>query len=81
MFRIFHIEIDILYFIHTNVHEIIWRKSTRKSGRMHIWQLKMQELPGPQGGPWTPANIGLLRSPDSASLRRQNLGKNFWPPP
>ena len=26
----------------------IWRKVTRKSGRMHIWQLKMQELPGPQ---------------------------------
>ena len=25
----------------------ILRKSARKSGRMHIWQLKMQELPGP----------------------------------
>ena len=43
---------------------------------MHIWELKMQELPGP----WTPANIGSLRLPDSTSLRRQNLGKNVWPP-
>ena len=41
----------------------------------------MQELPGPYGGPWTPANIGSLCSPDSALLRRQNLGKNFWAPP
>ena len=46
-----------------------------------MWQLKMQELPGPWGGPWTPANIGSLRLPDSASLHWHNLGKNFWAPP
>ena len=30
--------------------------------------------------PWTPAYIGLLCSPDSTSLCRQNLGKNSGPP-
>ena len=29
---------------------------------------------------WTPANIGSLRLPNSALLRRQNLGKKFCPP-
>ena len=30
-----------------------FERSTTKSGRMHICQLKMQELSGPQGSPGT----------------------------
>ena len=50
------------------------RKSTRKR------ELKMQDLPGPALGPWTPANIGSLHSPDYALLLRKNLGNIFGPP-
>ena len=30
----------------------ILKKKYQESGRMHIWEFKMQELPGPLGGPW-----------------------------
>ena len=33
----------------------IWKKSTRKSWRMHIWQLKMQQILGPSAVPRPPA--------------------------
>ena len=52
---------------------------------MHIWALKTQKLPGPLSGPWTPAADCLLRSRDSASLRRQlsasEAGAPPWPNP
>ena len=44
MIRNFHIEIQILQCTQANVHKKFEGNSTRKSGRMHIWQLKIQEL-------------------------------------
>ena len=32
-----------------------WRKGTRRSGKMHIWQLKVWQLLGPEVGPTPPA--------------------------
>ena len=49
----------------------IREKESLECGRMHIWALKTQKLPGPFSGPWTPAANCSLRSRDSASLRRQ----------
>ena len=36
-----------------------WRKGTRKSGKMHIWQLNVWQLLGPSAGPRPPA-YGVL---------------------
>ena len=49
----------------------IREKESLECGRMHIWALKTQKLPGPLSGPWTPAANCSLRSRNSASLRRQ----------
>ena len=40
---------------------------------MHIWQLKMQELPQTYGKPWTLVSIGSLHSPDSDSKSRKKF--------
>ena len=47
------------------------RNEPLECGRMHIWALKIQKLPGPLSGPWTPATDWSLHSHDSASLCRQ----------
>ena len=49
----------------------IREKESLECGRMHIWALKTQKLPGPLSGPWTPAANCSLRSRNSASLCRQ----------
>ena len=49
----------------------IREKESLECGRMHIWALKTQKLPGPLSGPWTPAANCSLRSRNSASLHRQ----------
>ena len=63
----------------------IREKESLECGRMHIWALKTQKLPGPLSGPWTPAAICSLRSRDSASLCRQlsasEPGAPPWPNP
>ena len=46
MARIFYIEIDILLCAYINLSLNFQRKSIRKSQRMYIWQLKMQQLMG-----------------------------------
>ena len=61
----------------------IWRKSTRKSRRLHIWQLKFQEHPGPSPGPWTLADNASLRLPNfdlatSAKSGTKFLGAPPW---
>ena len=35
----------------------IREKESLECGRMHIWALKTQKLPGPLSGPWTPPQI------------------------
>ena len=63
----------------------IREKESLECGRMHIWALKTQKLPGPLSGPWTPATNCSLRSCDSASLCRQlsasGPGPPSWPNP
>ena len=59
----------------------IREKESLECGRMHIWALKTQKLPGPLSGPWTPAANCSLRSHDSASLRRQLLASAPGAPP
>ena len=63
----------------------IREKESLECGRMHIWALKIQKLPGPLSGPWTPVANCSLRSHDSASLRRQLSasapGAPPWPNP
>ena len=49
----------------------IREKESLECGRMHIWALRTQKLPGPLSGPWTPAANCSLHSRDSTSLRRQ----------
>ena len=48
MAQIFCIEIDTLWCVEKNVSKTFCRKSVRKSGKMHILQLEMQQLLGPQ---------------------------------
>ena len=59
----------------------IREKESLECGRMHIWALKTQKLPGPLSGPWTPAANCSLRSRNSASLRRQLSASAPGPPP
>ena len=56
-------------------------KESLECVRMHIWALKTQKLPGPLSRPWTPAAYCLLRSRDSASLRRQLSAAEAGAPP
>ena len=51
----------------------IREKEPLECGRMHIWALKTQKLPGPLSGPWTQAADSLLHLHDSALLHWQ-----FW---
>ena len=65
----------------------IREKESLECGRMHIWALKTQKLPGPLSGPWTPAANCSLCSHDSASLTRlcfatsATFGLRTWGPP
>ena len=59
----------------------IREKESLECGRMHIWALKTQKLPGPLSGPWTPAANCSLRSRDSALLRRQLSASTPGAPP
>ena len=57
----------------------IREKESLECGRMHIWALKTQNLPGPLSGPWTPAANCSLRY--VCNFRPQHLGPPPWPNP
>ena len=64
----------------------IREKESLECGRMHIWALKTQKLPGSLSGPWTPAANCSLCSRDLASLCQQLLASEPgaappWPNP
>ena len=49
----------------------IREKESLECGRMHIWALKAQRLPGPLSRPWTPAADSSLHSCNSTPLHWQ----------
>ena len=59
----------------------IREKVSLECGRMHIWALKTQKLPGPSSGPWTPTANCSLHSCDSTSLHQQLLASEPGVPP
>ena len=50
----------------------IREKESLECGRMHIWALKTQKLPGPLSGPWTPTTNCSLRY--IGNFQPQHLG-------
>ena len=58
----------------------LWRKHTRKSGRMHIWHLNIQELLSPEADPGpSQCLLTLLTFPCSMPL--ENIRKILWATP
>ena len=57
-----------------------WRKSTRKSGRMHIWQLKIQEFQDPKAGPGPQPILAHLACLTSLCCISKILDKISGPP-
>ena len=57
----------------------IWRIGARKSGRMHIWQSEIEQLPQPEGRPWTLADISsLCPHPNCQSVPIGNIYLANW---
>ena len=59
----------------------IREKESLECGRMHIWALKTQKLPGTLSGPWTLAANCSLRSRYSTSVRWQLSASGPGAPP
>ena len=79
--RIFHIERYFVIYPHKCTAKN-WRKVPGKVGECIFDSQKCKSFQGPKAGPGPrPIFYGSLRLPDFASLRRQNIGKNFWGPP
>ena len=80
--RIFHIERYFVIYPHKCILKKIEEKVPGKVGECIFDSQKCKSFQGPKAGPGPrPIFYGSLRSPDFASLRWQNIGKNFWGPP